>query len=269
MNESTFDLIKTEDGTYSLYSIEYSQAMHSISGAFNEALHKHVYPSKILENNNDDLFILDIGFGLGYNILALIAEFLKKNTGQKLHIFSLEKDFDILSKLKLISFGDNRDLIYDDIKKAFALELNDFNKYSIRVKFGDARKSTCSFSTNYFDAVFHDPYSPAKNPELWSVEFFSELYRIMMPHAILTTYSSALHIRNAMHEAGFLIGRGPSVGKKKEGTVASKSGNIPLLSEEDILVMKCDIKSTPYRDCDLNETRDNILQKRIYKIKQF
>ena len=112
MKEPTFNLVKTEDGTYSLYSNEYSQAMHSISGAYNEALYKHVYPSNILENHNDDLFILDIGFGLGYNILALIAEFSKKDTEQKLHIYSLENKYEVFV---LWSFFENSAISADII----------------------------------------------------------------------------------------------------------------------------------------------------------
>lgn len=260
--------MKTEDGTFSLYSDEYGQAMHSVSGAYNEALYKHLYPSKILEQGSADLYVLDIGFGLGYNILALVMEFLRKKTNQKLNIISLEKDSTFLTGINMIFFDDERDILYKNIKKSFMGAETDFGSYSISIEFGDARKTICKFSDNYFDAVFHDPFSPSKNPELWSVEFFRELFRIMNADAILTTYSSATHIRNAMIEAGFHIGKGPSVGKKREGTIASKCNNIPLLCEEDIFKLKSDVKSTPYRDYDLNESRENILQQRLVRINE-
>jgi tRNA U34 5-methylaminomethyl-2-thiouridine-forming methyltransferase MnmC len=268
MNDSSFNLFKTEDGTLTLYSSEYGQAMHSVSGAYNEALYKHVFPSKILENNSDELFVLDIGFGLGYNILALVAEFLNKKTNQKLHIFSLEKDSAFFSGINMISFNDERDILFDNIKKSFLGAEGNFSSYSIQLVFGDARKTICSFTNNYFDAVFHDPFSPSKNPELWSAEFFCELFRIMKTGAVLTTYSSAMQIRNAMLEAGFYIGKGPSVGKKKEGTLASKSDNIPSLSSEDILRLRSDVKSTPYRDPGSNKSREEILQQRLSSIRE-
>jgi tRNA U34 5-methylaminomethyl-2-thiouridine-forming methyltransferase MnmC len=268
MKESSFNLIKTEDGTLSLYSDEYGQAMHSVSGAYNEALYKHVYPSKILENNSNDLYVLDIGFGLGYNILALVLEFLKKKSNQKLHVYSLEKDFSFLSGVNMISFNDERDIIFSNIKKSFTGEESDFGNYSIQVQFGDARKTVTSFNNNYFDAVFHDPFSPSKNPELWSMEFFNELFRIMKTGAVLTTYSSAIQIRNAMLQAGFLLGRGPAVGKKREGTLASKCDNIPLLSTEDISKLMSDVKSTPYIDHGLDGSREDILQQRLARMRE-
>ncbi|MFH0974340.1 MAG: prolipoprotein diacylglyceryl transferase family protein [Spirochaetota bacterium] len=265
-NKPSFHIIKTEDGTDSLYSDEYNQAMHSLSGAYNEALYKHVHPSKILENNSAELRVLDVGFGLGYNILALVIEFLKKNTDRKLYVFSLEKDSSFLSGINSVSFNDDKDEIYGNIKKAFTGAQNDFGKYSIQMLFGDARKTISALEDDYFNAVFHDPFSPAKNPELWSLEFFGELYRIMKADAVLTTYSSAPQIRSAMLEACFLIGKGPSVGKKREGTVASKLTAIPLLSEEEIGKLKADVKSAPYRDPGMKSAGKDILQQRISRM---
>jgi len=264
----SFNLQKTEDGTLTIYSDEYGQAMHSVSGAYNEALYKHVYPSKILDNDSDELFVLDVGFGIGYNILALVSEFLKKRTNRKLHIFSLEWDTAFSTGINSIVFKDEREIIFDNIRKSFAGIENEFGRYSIRLIFGDARKTIRPFMENYFDAVFHDPFSPSKNPELWSVEFFCDLFRIMKTGGVLTTYSSAVQIRSAMLEAGFYIGRGPSVGKKKEGTLASKSKIIPIFTGEDISGLRADIKSAPYHDVCRNSSREEILRQRLSRIKE-
>ncbi len=268
MDSPYFNLIETEDGTLTLFSEEYGQAMHSLSGAYNEALYKHLYPSKILENDSGELSVLDVGFGLGYNILAFITEFLKKKTDQKLHVVSLEKDPAFSICMDKILFSDERDVIFGNLKKSFSGTEENFGRYSIKVIFGDARKTIGRFPDDRFDAVFHDPFSPSKNPELWSVEFFRDLSRVMRTGAVLTTYSSAIQVRRAMLEADFFIGRGPSVGKKKEGTLASKSGNIPLLSSEEIAALLADVKSTPYRDRDGNASREEILKQRKDFIKE-
>ena len=78
MKNNDYSIINTEDGTYSLYSEEYRQAMHSTSGAYQEAVLKHIYPSQILNSTGTELYVLDIGFGIGYNILALLHEFFRK-----------------------------------------------------------------------------------------------------------------------------------------------------------------------------------------------
>lgn len=260
-------LIKTEDGSYSIYSEEYNEAMHSISGAYEEALCKHVIPSRIIQCRHENIRVLDIGFGIGYNVLALIIEFLKKKNHQTLQIISLEKDKSYFPFMKDIFFNDNRDSIYSEIKNTI-FSKNELSSIecSLSIILGDARCSIKDLSGITFDAIFFDPFSPSKNPELWSVEFFREIYRLISYNGILTTYSSAPQIRMALIQAGFRIGRGPSVGGKREGTLASKNGEIPFLSESEICKLGLNIKSTPYRDYFLNDTRKNILERRTILI---
>ncbi len=269
MNTQPYKLITTEDGTTSLYSYEYSQAMHSTSGAYQEALLKHVNPSGILNSDQDKLLVLDIGFGIGYNILALLVEFLSKKSAQNLSIISLENSVKHKQVMDTIFFNDERDIIYNDIRNCLSSGTAERGSYSIRLLKGDARESVKTMKGIMFDTVFHDPYSPSKNPELWSVEFFIELYRLMNETAVLTTYSSASQIRMAMIEAGFIIGKGPSVGKKREGTLACKTGkgNRPELSKDELSALKADPGSIPYRDYELKDKREVILNRRIEAVR--
>ena len=261
-------MIATKDGSYTLYSEEYKEAMHSNSGAYEEALYKHVYPSKIMECQHERIMVLDIGFGIGYNALASIIEFSRRESHQNLHIISLERDSSCYSLMKDIHFGDDRDVIYDEIKTAFLSKRELLSeRYSLMIILGDARNSIKCIRGVAFDAIFHDPYSPSKNSELWSVEFFKEIYRVTNNSGILTTYSSAPQIRMALIKAGFRIGRGPSVGGKREGTLASIDGNIPYLTDNDIKELRIDIRSTPYRDYLLSDSRENILKRRIKDIR--
>jgi tRNA U34 5-methylaminomethyl-2-thiouridine-forming methyltransferase MnmC len=261
-------LIETGDGTLSLYSSDYDEAMHSLSGAYEEALLKHVYPSRVINLTGERIVVLDIGFGLGYNVLALLSEFLKKDSGQFLQVISLERDLSHAPLMAGINFEDERDCIYDSIRIAARSGSLAAERYSIEIIPGDARCSLKEMDRRDIDAVFHDPYSPSKNPELWTVEFFKELRRVINGNGILTTYSSALQIRMALMEAGFTIGPGPSVGKKREGTIATVSGNIKPLNDRSIVNLKNNSSSVPYRDLNLQDTRESILQRRIGEMKK-
>lgn len=261
-------LLETGDGTLSLYSSDYGEAMHSLSGAYQEALLKHVYPSQVINLKGERIVVLDIGFGLGYNVLALLREFLKKDSGQFLQVISLELDLSHAPLMAEISFDDDRDYIYDSIRVAARSGVFAAKRFSIEIICGDARRSLKEMDRSDIDAVFHDPYSPSKNPELWSVEFFKELRRVVRDNGILTTYSSALQIRIALMEAGFTIGPGPSVGEKREGTIATVSGRIQPLSLRSIIELKDNSNSVPYRDINLQDTREKILQRRIKEMKK-
>lgn len=63
-----------------------------------------------------------------------------------------------------------------------------------------------------YDAVFLDPFSPLKSPELYSVEFFKTLKVLMKDDGMILTYTSAAPVRSALVEAGFHVGEGPSFG---------------------------------------------------------
>lgn len=261
-------LIITEDGSSTLFLDEYGQAMHSISGAYEESLLKHVIPSRILEKNDNELRILDIGFGLGYNVLALVREFKRLGIGSRLSIVSLEKEKIFLPFMDSILFHDERDEIYSIIKKCYAEEKYESNDIKIKIYFGDARNSIKNLEDGLFHAVFQDPFSPAKNPELWSMDYFRLLREKMRDDCILTTYSSADHIRSAMIQAGLFVGIGPSVGKKREGTIASKSCIIPVLTDARIQEINKNPKSEPYRDEGLRHQREEIITNRLVCIKR-
>ena len=269
MKSRGYNIITTDDSACSLYSEEYNEAMHSTSGAYEESLLKHIYPSKILEKRNGKVAALDVGFGLGYNVLALITEFLKKTTSGHLYIASLEKEADYAPLMKKIEFSDEKNSIYNEIKQSFFQKRKLISeRYSLEIISGDARDSLRATKDITFDAIFHDPYSPSKNPELWSVEFFREIRRLADDTCILTTYSSAPQIRMALMEAGFRLGKGPSVGRKKEGTLATVFGDIDFLNADDLYALKNNIKSTPYRDHQLCDSREDILNRRIQEMRR-
>lgn len=267
MSHPDFKIVQTGDDSYTLYFKEYDEHMHSLSGAYEEALLKHVRPSGILEKNVGHLSVLDVGFGLGYNILALMTELAARHYSGMLSVTSLEKERSFLPALQSISFNDRRDSAYDSIKHAFMTGHFHSGTIDITLLFGDARESVRSLADNRFDAVFFDPFSPSRNPELWSVDFFRHIFRLMNNAAILTTYSSAPQIRAALIEAGFLVGRGPSVGGKREGTLAARTGVIDQLPADELASLKENSRAVPYRDELLTSGKDEITTRRRNEIR--
>ena len=162
--------LKTEDSTYTFFDDEYREAMHSLSGAYREALYMHVLPSRVLEKEGT-VCVLDVGLGLGYNVLALLYEARKRNANAFYHIVSFEKNPAMPCTMETIMFHDDRDELYKLIRKAAIEKEVTTAWFNHVVLYGDARKLIASMPEDYFDAVFHDPFSPAKNPELWTVDF--------------------------------------------------------------------------------------------------
>ena len=260
-------LTPTRDGTCTLHSVEFDENMHSLSGAYEEALLKHVIPSGVLELASESVTVLDVGFGIGYNTLALLAGLADRNYNGGISVISFEKERSFLPFMDSIIFNDARDRVYDLVKKAYRNGSAGEGNASIEILFGDARMSVRTLTDDRFDAVFFDPYSPSHNPELWTLEFFREMHRIISGRGVLTTYSSAPQVRGALLEAGFIIGRGPSVGGKREGTLASKGGPLVPLPRDEIGALERNARAVPYRDRTLDSGRTAILQNRLDEIR--
>jgi chorismate dehydratase len=202
--------IKTGDNSETIFSEEYGEHFHSVTGAYEESVKKYIEPCKI----SDGMKILDIGFGLGYNIAAAIT------AAKNLKIISLEKDKKVLDYVQEISADDSLKESYETVKKAARdLFCKDKSRNEIRIILGDARETIKQIDEK-FDAVFLDPFSPKKNPELWTAEFFSEIHKRMRKGAILATYSCAGLVRRNLKQAGFEIRDGPCVGRRSPSTVA-------------------------------------------------
>lgn len=99
----------------------------------------------------------------------------------------------------------------------------------------DARKYIKETSNTY-NFIFLDAFTPAKCPALWTIQFFNELYNRLEKDGMLLTYSSSAAIRNALLQNGFFVGKSyDSQLKKFVGTIATKDASLieyPLDSKD-------------------------------------
>ncbi|MBT5419293.1 MAG: hypothetical protein HOK80_00225, partial [Candidatus Cloacimonetes bacterium] len=102
------------------------------------------------------------------------------------------------------------------------LDVTDSNNNRIQVLLGDALQKIDDLPNDVFDRVFFDPFSPKKQPEMWSKELFQKIYSKMRVGAKLSTYSCAKQVRKNMMNAGFKVIDGPIIGRKSPATIAIK-----------------------------------------------
>lgn len=129
---------------------------------------------------------------------------------------------------------------------------------------GDARLTLQQFKSSGFkaDAIFLDPFSPPKCPQLWTVEFLTLLAQSLAIEGKLATYSCAASVRTALSLAGLKFGAGVQVGKRSPGTVANFTGkDLPPISdqEQEHLQTRAAIA---YRDPDLQDSAETIVERR-------
>ncbi len=215
--------IRTKDDSVTFFNSEYDETYHSTSGAIEESFEKFVKPSKVKEfvKNNKEIKLLDICFGVGYNSAALIDEVLKNNKDCRIFITALENDKEIIEQIPNITPEFKN---YSIIKELAKSKNKKFSSDNINMKLiiEDALKSIKKIN-NKFDFVFLDPFSPKKCPELWTEEFFKDIFNLMKPNSILTTYSCARSVRDNLTKAGFKVEDGPCIGRRSPSTIAYKS----------------------------------------------
>ena len=195
----------SDDGSYTAYSKEYDEHYHSTrDGALHESMTKHILPAYLHVKSKNEVNILDICYGLGFNTLATVLHYKKYAPQMKVNIYSPELD-ELLLK-SLINF--NYPAEFESLKKIIeALHSEGIYKdenLSIELFLGDAREYVKRFE-NKFDIVYQDAFSPATNPMLWTKEYFSDIKKAIKKEGILTTYSIALKTRLALHVNDFKV----------------------------------------------------------------
>jgi tRNA U34 5-methylaminomethyl-2-thiouridine-forming methyltransferase MnmC len=207
-NESLRDqkeVVLCEDGTKTLFSVEFDEPYHSTKdGALYESLEKHVKPALAFTKDKNQLTILDICFGLGYNTFSTIYHIKKLGLNTKVHILSPEFDEGLLRSLDSFDYPPEFDTIKPIIKTISQDLYYEDEQFKIEILLGDARKSIPQIQEKV-DVIFQDAFSPAQNPLLWTNEHFRDIRKICKEDALLTTYSTAITTRMGLYENGFFI----------------------------------------------------------------
>jgi tRNA U34 5-methylaminomethyl-2-thiouridine-forming methyltransferase MnmC len=268
-----FELIETEDGSLTCRDGCTGELYHNRAGAITEALMNYVQPASPVEllDKQGSLNLLDACFGLGYNSLVLLAALAGKPESKGLvRIVAVERDRRILSLLPAVLkndfFAHLPAMLSGQTTESFELKLSASLVVRIELLVDDLRKVVPALSED-FDLIFHDPFSPKRVPELWTVDLFRQYRRLVSSRmGKVFTYSSAAAVRGGFVEAGFSIGRTPAVGGKSGGTAAflCEGTAVPAvqqLSEMELTKMATR-SAVPYRDPYLNGDRADILSRR-------
>ncbi len=262
--------VATEDGSVTFWNGEYKEHYHSPAGARREAVEKYVVPARLAERlEHGPVRLLDVCFGLGYNSLAAMN--LAADCGGNLRIDALEMDRRAVRAAARHILQEGTDpfdwqacLARLHHAQAYGLEPN----ISINMHWGDARHTATRFGPASFDVVFLDAFSTQRNSELWTVDFFRQLGRVMKPGAVLLTYCAALPVRAGLMEAGFFVGETPPVGRQRGGTLgALREGEIAIpLPDAELAILRTTTRGLPYRDPHGVWTSKEILRERQERI---
>jgi len=268
--------ILTKDGSYTLRSVFFQENFHSSIGALEETKYKFTATSNLERFKGKSLNVLDICFGLGYNSASLLNELIKQKSYINLYALEIDKkplEYSFRNESFFKLWAPKVKTIFESLYRKDYFE-DQFFKCSIL--WGDAReKINIIPSSINFDLIYLDCFSPQKSPQLWTIEFLSKVTEKLNPQGYLITYSSSAAVRKTLRNLGLEIFTIKPRFKNRpfwsQGTVAiSKFDKNKLkpnfnfeklsLMEEEHLLTKASI---PYRDQDLNSSKDDIIKRRL------
>jgi tRNA U34 5-methylaminomethyl-2-thiouridine-forming methyltransferase MnmC len=188
----------TADGSHTLFVPELNEHYHSINGAIQESeqvfIHNglHHVPACLKETN-----LLEIGFGTGLNALLTVLEAKKQR--RKINYVAVEPEpldqefIEILNYATIIGSTEAAGYFkkLHEAGWAYPAFLSD---YFILNKI-QARLEDISLRDDQFHLVYFDAFGPDIQPELWTEQVFTQLFKCMKPDGILVIESCRLHNR--------------------------------------------------------------------------
>ncbi len=220
MQEALGYLVQTDDGSLTACHPDYDEAFHSKQGALTEAESLYRDASGFAEHmtraaeDEARWGVLDLGLGLGYNALMTIETWWRCGGPVDLELISLEHTALLVKALadtacewkqgwspEWRQWSQSLDCVDSTLWRASWRHPQSGRELKWQVQVGDARQANLPEASLLY--IWQDAFSPKKNPELWTPEWFAKLRRASRPDVCLVTYSVARVVKDSLHEAGW------------------------------------------------------------------
>lgn len=218
-------LVTTDDGSGTLWNHQLQETYHSESGAAAESRRVFLELSGVAEAlaAGRSPAVLEIGLGTGLNFALTSAraeEFAARLNYCSLELFPLPLEVlrqwasamsPILPPWWSLFLQEHESA---RVSPDSEWEFSPSPHVQFRGCFFDARRRLPAAS---FDIIYHDAFSPAAAPDMWTADFFRRLAEVLKPGGILTTYCVKRTVRDALTSAGFIVEKhaGPPGGKRE------------------------------------------------------
>lgn len=208
------------------YSEAFGDVYHSADGGPAQSRHVFLAGNDLPARwrGRDCYTVLETGFGLGLNFLETWRALEEdRQSSARLHFISVEKHpFDRHSLASAHARWPEHGLRSQSLLREWPLPLAGFHRLhfaggrvTLTLLLGDAQHLLPQLVANV-DAFYLDGFSPARNPQLWSPELFTQLARVAGPEATLASWTVAAGVRAGLAVAGFDLEKRPGFGAKRE-----------------------------------------------------
>lgn len=217
------ELVKTADGSTTIYIPEWNEHYHSSHGALQEA--QHVFIKHGLNPKSDDyLTVFEMGFGTGLN--ALLTYFASEKRNQYIHYIGLEAfppTTEEIEGMNYTSFTNDPEAveIFQKLHQADWNAAREISEHFVLEKVGK-KIQDLDLGKGTIDLCYYDAFGPRVQPELWTPEIFSKIYDWLSPGGVFVTYCAKGQVKRDLKSVGFEVSSLPGPPGKREMTKAVK-----------------------------------------------
>ena len=235
-----YRLVRLANGSHSIHALDCGETFHPVIGPVAEAqalyLHQMRLPERITATSGE-FVIWDIGLGAAANPLTILAA--TRNLPGTLRLLSFEKTLDplhfALAHAPALGYFDGYENPLRELLRTHAVTFqNGTQTIHWQLHLGDFPTLIATHPNHppypAPHAILFDAFSPARNPAMWTLPLFQNLYQHLDPArpCAMPTYSRSTLLRVTLLLAGFFVGTGHATGEKEETTIAANT--LTLLS---------------------------------------
>jgi tRNA U34 5-methylaminomethyl-2-thiouridine-forming methyltransferase MnmC len=260
--DSGYQLVRLNNGICSVRSLADAETFHPVVGPVAEAEALYVNQLKLrerLQNHSGEFVIWDVGLGAAANALTVLHA--TRDIACKIRLVSFDHTLEPLKfamqhTAELGYFGGYENHLQEFIRDHrvkfqdggqsvnWEFHLGNFPALMNSQLLGrDSRRAVGNLPDAAREdarptemlpaphAILFDAYSPSKNPAMWTLPLFTNLFQLLDPQrpCALPTYSRSTILRVTLLLAGFFVGVGHATGEKEETTIAAN--DLGLISE--------------------------------------
>ena len=203
-------IIKTGDGSNTIFLEDINETYHSRHGAVQESKHVFIkngfrflvstYPRKTIK-------IFEMGLGTGLNAILTALEAKKfRQSVEYTGIESFPLSNETIEKLNykvILSDLENENFLtkmHDSEHEQFVTIHSFFKFRMIR-----STLQTYNPKAEKFDLVYFDAFAPNKQPEIWHKDVLEKVFNLMNRRSVFVTYSAQGQVKRDLKNIGFTL----------------------------------------------------------------
>ena len=222
-----FELVQLKSGQESIRCRTHGETMHVGSGPSTEAAELHVDQQRIVERaqacqaeGHAPFVVWDVGLGPAGNALTTLEALRATDAPVEIHSFEIDLavlEF-ALQHSGALGYMAGWEPVLETLLECGEVQALPHVRW--RLYRGDYLEQMRHAPPPA--AIYHDPYSPARNPGMWNLEVFQAArQRVGECDCLLTNYTRSTAVRVTLALAGWWVGLGAATGDKEQTTIAA------------------------------------------------